>query len=73
MWILSPRIQSKSLKLHWFVILISILIFGDLFSFAGVLIALPSIMYIKNYWDFFVTKKSDVEIQEELVIDSNEE
>jgi hypothetical protein len=30
-------------------------------------------MYIKNYWDFFVTKKSDVEIQEELVIDSNEE
>jgi predicted PurR-regulated permease PerM len=73
MWFLSPKIQSKSLKLHWYVILISILLFGELFSFAGVLIALPSIMYIKNYWDFFVTKKSDVDIQEELVVDIKEE
>ena len=73
MWFLSPKIQSKSLKLHWYVILISILLFGELFSFAGVLIALPSIMYIKNYWDFFVTKKSDVEIQEEIIVDNNDE
>jgi predicted PurR-regulated permease PerM len=73
MWFLSPKIQSKSLKLHWYVILISILLFGELFSFAGVLIALPSIMYIKNYWDFFVTKKSGVEIQEEIIVDNNDE
>jgi predicted PurR-regulated permease PerM len=72
-WILSPRIQSRSLKLHWFVILVSILLFGQLFSFAGVLIALPSIMYIKNYWDFFVTKKSGIDMQKELVVDTEEE
>jgi predicted PurR-regulated permease PerM len=48
-------------------------LFGELFSFAGVLIALPSIMYIKNYWDFFVTKKSGVEIQEEIIVDNNDE
>lgn len=73
MWFLSPRIQSKSLKLHWYVILVSILLFGDLFSFAGVLIALPSIMYIKNYWDYFVTKKIDNNEQTELVVDKSEE
>lgn len=72
MWILSPRIQSRSLKLHWFVILISILLFGDLFSFAGILIALPSIMYIKNYWDFFVTEKADIETQEKMAVDEEE-
>jgi predicted PurR-regulated permease PerM len=72
-WVLSPKIQSKSLKLHWFVILVSILLFGQLFSFAGVLIALPSIMYIKNYWDFFVTKKSDIDMQEKIVVDTEEE
>lgn len=72
-WVLSPKIQSKSLKLHWFVILVSILLFGQLFSFAGVLIALPSIMYIKNYWDFFVTKKSDIDMQEKIVVDTDEE
>ena len=73
MWFLAPKIQSKSLKLHWYVILVSILLFGDLFSFAGVLIALPSIMYIKNYWDFFVTKKADKNIQEEILVDNTEE
>lgn len=54
MWILAPRIQSSALNIHWFIILITILIFGDLFSFGGVLIALPFLIFLRNYWKHYV-------------------
>lgn len=54
MWILAPRIQSSALNIHWFIILITILIFGDLFSFGGVLIALPFLIFLRNYWEHYV-------------------
>lgn len=54
MWVLAPRIQSNALNIHWFIILITILIFGDLFSFGGVLIALPFLIFLRNYWKHYV-------------------
>ncbi len=56
MWFFNPRIQSNALNLHWFVIIISILLFGELFSFLGILIALPIVVYIRNFWEYFVIK-----------------
>ncbi|RMA76375.1 AI-2E family transporter [Petrotoga olearia] len=56
MWFLQPKIHSNSLNLHWFVIIISILLFGELFSFLGILIALPIVVYLRNFWEYFVIK-----------------
>jgi predicted PurR-regulated permease PerM len=56
MWFLHPKIQSNALNLHWFVIIISILLFGELFSFLGILIALPTVVYFRNFWEYFVLK-----------------
>ncbi|WP_233186803.1 MULTISPECIES: AI-2E family transporter [Petrotoga] len=56
MWFLQPKIQSNALNLHWFVIIISILLFGDLFSFLGIFIALPIVVYLRNFWEYFVIK-----------------
>lgn len=53
-WIYGPKIQGKNLKLHWFVILIGIFIFGSLIGFVGVLIALPVLLFVRNYWKFYV-------------------
>ncbi|PLV59905.1 AI-2E family transporter [Thermotoga sp. KOL6] len=54
MWVLAPKIQSNALNIHWFIILITILVLGDLFSFGGVLIALPFLIFLKNYWKHYV-------------------
>ncbi|HBF69963.1 MAG TPA: AI-2E family transporter [Thermotoga sp.] len=54
MWVLAPKIQSNTLNVHWFIILITILILGDLFSFGGVLIALPFLIFLKNFWKQYV-------------------
>lgn len=52
-WVLSPRVQSDNLNLHWFVILVSILMFGEFFGVLGILLALPSVMYFINFWNTF--------------------
>jgi len=55
-WFYGPRIQGNNLKLHWFVILLSIFILGSLFGFAGVLLALPILLFVRDYWKFYVLK-----------------
>jgi len=58
MWFLAPRIQSGALRIHWFIILLTILLFADLFSLGGILIALPFLIFLKNYWKFYVIKRA---------------
>jgi predicted PurR-regulated permease PerM len=65
-WVLSPKIHSDSLKIHWFVILISIMIAGDLFGVGGVLVALPVVMYFKNFWDIFILNKEVNDIEPKI-------
>jgi len=55
-WVYGPRIQGNNLKLHWFVIMLSIFIFGSVIGFTGVLLALPILLFIRNYWKFYVLK-----------------
>lgn len=67
-WVYGPRIQGNNLKLHWFVILLSIFVFGSVLGFAGVLIALPILLFIREYWKFYVlplrNRKSSYQTQQ---------
>jgi predicted PurR-regulated permease PerM len=54
MWIYSPRISQEQVKINWFVILISMLTFGQFFGIVGVLITVPLLIIIKNLWITFV-------------------
>ncbi|KUK21830.1 MAG: hypothetical protein PWQ72_190 [Pseudothermotoga sp.] len=56
MWFLAPKIQSNALKIHWFFILIAILLFGDIIGFGGIFVALPTLIYVKNFWNQYVSK-----------------
>jgi predicted PurR-regulated permease PerM len=53
-WILSPKIQSSNLKIHWFILIVSILIFADLFGFIGILIAIPTLLFLKRFWKTYI-------------------
>ncbi|MEJ5257847.1 MAG: AI-2E family transporter [Fervidobacterium sp.] len=59
-WLYGPRIQGNNLKLHWFVILISIFLLGSILGFVGVLIALPILLFIRSFWRFYVLGASDM-------------
>jgi len=53
-FILSPRIIGKKIGLHPIVLLLSIFLFGYLFGFIGLLIAIPaagSMIVIAKDWD----------------------
>jgi predicted PurR-regulated permease PerM len=54
MWIYAPRISQQQVNINWFVILISMMILGQLYSIVGVLITVPLLIMIRNLWDMFV-------------------
>ncbi|MGC8901802.1 MAG: AI-2E family transporter [Fervidobacterium sp.] len=58
-WLYGPKIQGDNLKLHWFVILISIFLLGDIFGFVGILIALPMLLFIRKFWKFYILSKTE--------------
>ena len=53
-WVLSPKIQSSNLKIHWFILIVSILLFADLFGFIGILIAIPTLLFLKRFWNIYI-------------------
>ncbi|HQP57868.1 MAG TPA: AI-2E family transporter [Petrotogaceae bacterium] len=53
-WFFSPKVQSSNLKIHWYVIFVTIFIFGELFGVIGTLLALPCLIFMINYWNTFV-------------------
>ncbi|HDP77505.1 MAG TPA: AI-2E family transporter [Mesotoga infera] len=57
MWLLSPRILSHRVKINWFVVLVSLVAFGELIGIFGVLFAVPLILFIKRFWKEFVIKE----------------
>ncbi|QTA38939.1 AI-2E family transporter [Thermosipho ferrireducens] len=56
-WILAPKIQSANLKIHWFVLIIVLLIFNDIFGLAGILIAIPTLLFVREYWNTYMFNK----------------
>ncbi len=53
-WVYGPKIQSDNLKLHWFLIVLLITLFGTVFGFVGVLLAIPTFVFFKNYYKFYI-------------------
>ncbi len=53
-WIFAPRIQGKRMQLNWFLIIISILFFAQVFGLVGVLIAIPLLVFIRKFWIVYV-------------------
>ncbi|QVK19968.1 AI-2E family transporter [Mycoplasmatota bacterium] len=54
--IVTPYIQSKNMKIHPLLIILSILLFGKLFGFLGVLFAVPLVTLIKITYQFIRNK-----------------
>ncbi len=54
MWIYAPRIAQEQVNINWFLILISMIIFGNLYSIVGVLITVPLLIMVRNLWEMFV-------------------
>jgi predicted PurR-regulated permease PerM len=66
-WVITPKIVGESLDLSPFVVIVAVMVFGELFGFVGVLVAVPLTAVLKilgssllaGYRDsaFFVEKK----------------
>ncbi|MFW6119787.1 MAG: AI-2E family transporter [Petrotogales bacterium] len=56
MWFLSPKIMAERLKINWFIILITLLAFSELFGAFGIVLALPFIIFVRRFWLCFITK-----------------
>ncbi|ACR80041.1 MULTISPECIES: AI-2E family transporter [Kosmotoga] len=56
MWFLSPKIVSNQLKFNWFVVLIALLAFSELFGAFGIILTVPTIVFIRRFWNMFVLK-----------------
>ncbi len=53
-WILSPRIQGKRMKLNWFLIIIAVFFTGTVLGLAGILLAVPLLVFARKYWNEYV-------------------
>ncbi|HDM70194.1 MAG TPA: AI-2E family transporter [Thermotogales bacterium] len=61
-WFLVPKILSNRLNLNWFLILVTIIGFGELYGFIGVLIAVPTMIMVKNFWGEYILGKVKIEV-----------
>lgn len=57
MWFLSPKIVSNQLKFNWFIVLIALLAFSELFGAFGIVLTVPAIVFIRRFWNMFVLEK----------------
>jgi len=53
-WIMRPFIQGNMMKLNWFVILLSIFVFGSFFGVLGILFSIPIVVFIRRFWVTYV-------------------
>lgn len=53
-WTYGPKIQSSNLKIHWFILVVSLIVFASLLNFAGVLIAFPTVIFLRNFWKEYI-------------------
>lgn len=59
MWVLSPRILSNTVKINWFIVLVSLIAFGELLGVFGVLFAVPLVLFVRRFWKEFVLVKEE--------------
>ncbi|ODN30567.1 AI-2E family transporter [Fervidobacterium thailandense] len=53
-WTYGPKIQSSNLRIHWFALVVSLIIFASLMNFVGVLIAFPTVIFLRNLWKEYI-------------------
>ncbi|MCD6449643.1 MAG: AI-2E family transporter [Thermotogaceae bacterium] len=53
-WILAPKILGDRVKLNWFVVLVAMLALSEIYSFTGVLIAVPILIFIRTIWRVYI-------------------
>jgi len=53
-WVLAPRIQGQRMKLNWFAIVVAIFLCGAFFGVVGVLLAIPLLIFFRNFWSQYV-------------------
>lgn len=56
-YILTPRIQSKKLKIKPFYLLLTVIVMGKLFGIIGMLISIPILSLFQTIIDIFILKK----------------
>lgn len=60
---LTPYVQGKQMKLHPLIVIFSLLIFGKLFGFIGMIIAVPLCAIIKITYKYYGIKKLNKDVQ----------
>lgn len=55
-WVLAPRIQGRRMKLNWFAIIIGIFFCAQFFGIVGVLLAIPLLIFFRDFWIQYVQK-----------------
>ncbi len=55
-WVLAPRIQGRRMKLNWFAIIIAIFFCAQFFGVVGVLLAIPLLIFFRDFWIQYVQK-----------------
>jgi predicted PurR-regulated permease PerM len=58
-WVLSPRIQGKRMRLNWFAIIVAIFFCAQLLGVIGVLLAVPLLIFFRDFWIRYVQKTLD--------------
>ncbi len=58
-WVLSPRIQGKRMKLNWFVIIVAIFFCAQFLGIVGVLLAIPILIFFREFWVKYVQQAFD--------------
>ncbi len=59
--ILTPRIMGKAMGLNPAIILLSLSIWGSLFGFVGMIIALPLTTLLLSYYEQYIIMRNDDE------------
>ncbi|RKX53210.1 MAG: hypothetical protein DRP25_00835 [Thermotoga sp.] len=49
-WIFIPKMMGDKLNINWFIVLIGIIAFGELYGVLGVLMAVPYLVFFKDFW-----------------------
>ncbi len=53
-WILAPKVLGNRVKLNWFIVLVTIIAFSELFGFTGVFISVPFLIVLREIWRYYV-------------------
>lgn len=61
--ILTPKIMGKAMNLNPAILLLSLSVWGYVFGFIGLIIALPLTTLLMAYWKRYITKETDEEFR----------